>query len=223
MADESKYEHKVVWTVRGTRGLVISKMQKDGWEFVDETAEGLRTSLNFRRPRKSIPWARVAATAAGVAVLTAVITVGAMRERDELKPGAVSPSPTPASSSAHGRTPVRASAYDSVRDLMSAAIEGGYPCPNRQVSRPAGLNSRDAGSCTDYDYFGLTYLTVHGEDAMRKAADDHIAEYQDDPFMAGATFVVGPNWVIQCRPEHAAKLRRSLGGVVATVPGKFTR
>jgi hypothetical protein len=36
MADEIKYEYKTVQTVRGTDGLVISKMQKDGWELVEQ-------------------------------------------------------------------------------------------------------------------------------------------------------------------------------------------
>ena len=56
MADEIKYEYKTVQTVRGTDGLVISKMQKDGWELVEQLPGRLRTTLNFRRPKRPLPW-----------------------------------------------------------------------------------------------------------------------------------------------------------------------
>jgi hypothetical protein len=73
MADEIKYEYKTVRTVRGTDGLVISKMQKDGWELVEQAPGTLRSTLNFRRPKKPQPWLLIGAAAAVLVILTIVI------------------------------------------------------------------------------------------------------------------------------------------------------
>lgn len=75
MADEIKYEYETVRTVRGTSGLVISKMQKDGWELVEQTQGTLRSTLNFRRPKKPQPWLLIGALAAVSVILAIVIGV----------------------------------------------------------------------------------------------------------------------------------------------------
>ncbi|MFJ5278335.1 DUF4839 domain-containing protein [Streptomyces parvulus] len=75
MADEIKYEYKTVQTVRGTDALVISRMQKDGWELVEQTQSTLRSTLNFRRPKKSQPWLLIGSVAA--ALVTLAIVIGA--------------------------------------------------------------------------------------------------------------------------------------------------
>ncbi|WP_119580178.1 DUF4839 domain-containing protein [Streptomyces europaeiscabiei] len=77
MADEIKYEYKTVQTVRGTNGLVISKMQKDGWELVEQAQGTLRSTLNFRRPKKPQPWLLIGTAAAVLVILTIVIGVAA--------------------------------------------------------------------------------------------------------------------------------------------------
>ncbi|MGA5409508.1 DUF4839 domain-containing protein [Streptomyces lavendulocolor] len=73
MADEIKYEYKAVQTVRGTSGLVISKMEKDGWELVEQAQGTLRSTLEFRRPKKPQPWLMIGAAAAVLVILTIVI------------------------------------------------------------------------------------------------------------------------------------------------------
>ncbi|MFD6311578.1 DUF4839 domain-containing protein [Streptomyces nigra] len=103
MTDEIKYEYKTVQTVRGTDGLVISKMQKDGWEFVEQSQGTLRSTLNFRRPKKPVPWPLIGAGAAVLVILAIVIgTATALSGGDEkrdrtAKPAAASekPSATP--------------------------------------------------------------------------------------------------------------------------------
>jgi hypothetical protein len=77
MVDEIKYEYKTVRTVRGTDGLVISRMQKDGWEFVEQAQGTLRSTLNFRRPKKPQPWFLIGAAAVVVVIAAIVIGVGA--------------------------------------------------------------------------------------------------------------------------------------------------
>lgn len=73
MADEIKYEHKTVRTVRGTDGLVISKMRKDGWELVEQSQGTLRSALHFRRPKKPLPWLLIGVAAAVLVILALVI------------------------------------------------------------------------------------------------------------------------------------------------------
>ncbi|MFF7844956.1 hypothetical protein ACFZC6_40345 [Streptomyces ossamyceticus] len=73
MADEIKYEYKTVQTVRGTDGLVISRMQKDGWELVEQAQSTLRSTLNCRRPKKPQPWLLIGTVAAVLVTLTIVI------------------------------------------------------------------------------------------------------------------------------------------------------
>ncbi|WP_327418571.1 DUF4839 domain-containing protein [Streptomyces sp. NBC_01233] len=73
MADGIKFEYKTVRTVRGTDGLVISKMQKDGWELVEQSQATLRSTLNFRRPKKPQPWLLIGTVAGFLVILTIVI------------------------------------------------------------------------------------------------------------------------------------------------------
>ncbi|MEU0945550.1 DUF4839 domain-containing protein [Streptomyces canus] len=75
MADEIKYEYRTVRTVRGTDGLVISKMQKDGWDVVGQDQGKLRVTLTFRRPKKALPWFLIGVASAGLVVLAIVIGV----------------------------------------------------------------------------------------------------------------------------------------------------
>ncbi|MFF8881855.1 DUF4839 domain-containing protein [Streptomyces flaveolus] len=92
MADEIKYEYKTVQTVRGTDGLVISKMQKDGWEVVEQSQGTLRSALTFRRPKKPIPWPLVGAGAAVLAIIAIVIgTAAALSDGGEQEDKAAKP------------------------------------------------------------------------------------------------------------------------------------
>ncbi|MCK8678647.1 DUF4839 domain-containing protein [Streptomyces lichenis] len=84
MADEIKYEYKTVQTVRGTDSLVISKMQRDGWELVERGQGRLRSTLEFRRPKKPQPWLLIGAAAAALVTLAIVIGVAAaLSDEDE--------------------------------------------------------------------------------------------------------------------------------------------
>ncbi|MFF3431762.1 hypothetical protein [Streptomyces sp. NPDC002602] len=80
MADEIKYEYKTVQTVRGTDGLVISKMQKDGWELVEQATGMLRSTLDFRRPKKPLPRLLIGTAVGGLVILAIVIGVAAALE-----------------------------------------------------------------------------------------------------------------------------------------------
>jgi hypothetical protein len=82
MTNEIQYEYKTVQTVRGTDGLVTSKMQKGAWELVEQSPGMLRSTLTFRRPKKPLPWPVIGTVAAGIVVLTAVIgTAAVLRHR----------------------------------------------------------------------------------------------------------------------------------------------
>jgi hypothetical protein len=73
MADEIRYEYTTVRAVRGTDSRVISRMQKDVWEFVDQEPGMLRSTLNFRRPKKPVPWRLLGV---GAAILAVVAVTG---------------------------------------------------------------------------------------------------------------------------------------------------
>jgi hypothetical protein len=84
MANEIKYEYKTVQAVRGADNLVISKMEKDGWELVERAQGRLRSTLNFRRPKKPLPWLQIGGAAAAFVILSAAIGIGvAFGDRDE--------------------------------------------------------------------------------------------------------------------------------------------
>lgn len=77
MADEIKYEDKTVRAVRGTSSLVTTRMQNEGWELVRHDHGTLRSTLNFRRPKKKPqPWLLIGAAAA-LMIVAILIGVGA--------------------------------------------------------------------------------------------------------------------------------------------------
>jgi len=82
--------------------LVISKMQKDGWELVEQAQGTLRATLNFRRPKKPQPWLLIGTVAAVLVILTIVIGVAsALSDGGEKKDESTSAaSETPSGTSA---------------------------------------------------------------------------------------------------------------------------
>ncbi|GAA3957204.1 DUF4839 domain-containing protein [Actinoplanes auranticolor] len=82
MADEIRYKYTTVRAVRGTDSLVISRMQKDGWEFVDQEPGMIRSTLSFRRLKKPVPW-RLLGVGAAVLAVVAVAGVVAAALGDE--------------------------------------------------------------------------------------------------------------------------------------------
>ena len=86
MADEIKYEYKTVRTVRGTANVVISKLQKNGWELVEQEQGTLRSALSFRRPKKPQPWLLISTAVAVLVILAVVIGVAsALSDEGETK------------------------------------------------------------------------------------------------------------------------------------------
>ncbi|MFE0273076.1 DUF4839 domain-containing protein [Streptomyces sp. NPDC058992] len=107
MADEIKYEYKTVRAVRGTDRLVISKMQNDGWELVDQAQNTLRSNLNFRRPKKPQPWLLIGTAAAALVILAIVIGAASAlssggEEKDESEKSAAAASEKPSATPAPG-------------------------------------------------------------------------------------------------------------------------
>lgn len=115
MADEIKYEYKTVQTVRGTDGLVISKMQKDGWELVEQSQGMLRCTLDFRRPKKPLPRLLIGTAVGGLVILAIVIGVAAALEdggekKDESNKPAAAPASAEPSATSNPTTPGSAAA-----------------------------------------------------------------------------------------------------------------
>ncbi|MFD8591553.1 DUF4839 domain-containing protein [Streptomyces sp. NPDC059637] len=124
MADEIKYEYKTVQTVRGTDGLVTSRMQKDGWELVEQLPGKLRTTLNFRRPKKPLSWPLIGAGAAVFVILAAVIGIGvALGNGDEEKDasaGSTAASEEPSSTPLSAPTPTPTAAETTAAEVITS-------------------------------------------------------------------------------------------------------
>ncbi|MEU0650282.1 DUF4839 domain-containing protein [Streptomyces umbrinus] len=170
MADEIKYEYKTVQTVRGTDGLVISKMQKDGWELVEQAPGMLRSTLNFRRPKKPLPRLLIGTAVGGLVILAIVIGVAAALEdgsekKDESnKPTAVTASAARSATS----TPTKPG---------SAAAEVITPQNNREfaalLKTPDSCDSANPDFATKYkgktvSFDGsIVHMAPHGDNGTR--------------------------------------------------------
>ncbi|MDQ0958318.1 hypothetical protein QFZ66_002196 [Streptomyces sp. B4I13] len=143
MADEIKYEYKTVQTVRGTDGLVISKMQKDGWELVEQAQGMLRSTLNFRRPKKPLPRLLIGTAVGGLVILAIVIGVAtALEDGGEKKDESNKPTAVTASA--------ERSATSTPTTPGSAAAEVITPQNNREFA--ALLKTPDSCDSTNPDF-----------------------------------------------------------------------
>ncbi|MFH9174370.1 DUF4839 domain-containing protein [Streptomyces albogriseolus] len=172
MADEIKYEYKTVQTVRGTDGLVISRMQKDGWEFVEQTQGTLRSTLDFRRPKKPQPWLLIGAGAAGLVILAVIVgTAAALSDGDEKKDEAAKPAAAASGKSSAAPTPTAA---------LPTATEVITPQNNPDF---AALLKGD--TCDDTN---LDFATTHkGQRVAFNGSIVHVARYS-----TGYDFLLGP-------------------------------
>ncbi|MFB6820267.1 DUF4839 domain-containing protein [Streptomyces virginiae] len=142
MADEIKYDYKSVQTVRGTDGLVIARMQKDGWEFVEQTSGMLRSTLDFRRPKKPLPRHLIGTAVGGLVILAVVIGVAAaLEDGGGKKDGANRSTATTASA--------EPSAKSAPTGAMSAAAEVITPQNNPEF---AGLLKTDSCDNANQDF-----------------------------------------------------------------------
>ncbi|MEU9445985.1 DUF4839 domain-containing protein [Streptomyces sp. NPDC048304] len=165
MADEIKYEYKVVQTVRGTDGLVISKMQKDGWELVEQLPGRLRTTLNFRRPKRPLPWRLIAAGAAVLVALAAIIVTGvALGDGGEEKGASASstaigekPSATPLADG-----PTAAGVITAQNNREFAALLKSDPCSEANVD----FASKHEGQTIAFDG-SIRHMASYGDDQTR--------------------------------------------------------
>ncbi|UYY83591.1 DUF4839 domain-containing protein (plasmid) [Arthrobacter sp. YA7-1] len=75
--DAPRYEFKSVQTVRGMEARTKAKWEEEGWEFVEQDQELLRTKLSFRRVKPKLPLKLVGAGAGLLLILSIVgIVVG---------------------------------------------------------------------------------------------------------------------------------------------------
>ncbi|MEV5178746.1 DUF4839 domain-containing protein [Streptomyces werraensis] len=210
MADEIKYEYKTVQTVRGTDGLVISRMQKDGWEFVEQSQSTLRSTLTFRRPKKPIPWPLVGAGAAVLAVIAIVIgTAAALSDGGEQKDEAAKPAAGVSEEPSATPTPTAAE---------RAAVEVITPENNTEFATllKAGGTCDDANADFATKYAGRT-VAFNGSIVNMAPHGDYETRYD---FLLG-TGDKGPNTTVgpafQYQDVNVAELHLTGADVPATV------
>ncbi|MGW3716319.1 DUF4839 domain-containing protein [Streptomyces sp. NPDC005133] len=187
MADEIRYEYKTVQTVRGTGGLVISKMQKDGWELVEQLQGKLRTTLNFRRPKKPLPWLLIGAGAAVLVILAAIIGAGAaLSDGDEEKDA---PASSAATSEKPSATPTPTAAAPTAADVITpqnnpefAALLKADPCDEANLD----FATKHEGQTVAFDG-SIRHMAPHGDYHTRY-------DFLLGPGDKGAQTTGGPNF-----------------------------
>ncbi|GHG05025.1 DUF4839 domain-containing protein [Streptomyces filamentosus] len=162
MADVIRYEHKTVQAVRGTDGLVISKMQKDGWELVGQTQGMLRSTLDFRRPKKPVPRLLIGAAAGGFVVLAIIIGVAAALEDEDEKE---SSKPTTATASAEpSATP--APAGSATAEVITAGTDAEFAAllktPDSCDSSISDFATKHMGKTIAFDG-SIVHMAPHGD------------------------------------------------------------
>jgi hypothetical protein len=187
VADEIKYEYKTVQAVRGTDGLVISKMQKDGWEFVEQTHGTLRSTLSFRRPKKPQPWLLIGAAASVLVVLAIVIgAASALSDGDEKEDE--SAKPAAAASENSSATPTPTGAEPAAAEVIT---------PENNPEFAALLNTADTCDDANVDfatrYEGQT-IAFNGSIVHMAPHDDYDTRYDFllGPGDKGPNTTVGP-------------------------------
>ncbi|MEU1232010.1 DUF4839 domain-containing protein [Streptomyces sp. NPDC005828] len=164
MADVIKYEHKTVQAVRGTDGLVISKMQKDGWELVGQTQGMLRSTLDFRRPKKPVPRLLIGAAAGGFVILAIIIGVAAALEDEGEKE---SNKPTTATASAEpSATPTPAAAGSAAAVVITAETNAEFAAllkaPDSCDSSISDFATKYMGKTVAFDG-SIVHMAPHGD------------------------------------------------------------
>ncbi|MEV6250712.1 DUF4839 domain-containing protein [Streptomyces sp. NPDC051742] len=164
MTDVIRYEHRTVQAVRGTDGLVISKMQKDGWELVGQSQGMLRSTLDFRRPKKPVPRLLIGAAAGGFVVLAIIIGVAAALEdegeKESNKPTAVTASADPSA------TPTPAAAGSAAAEVITAETNAEFATllktPDSCDSSILDFATKYKGKTVAFDG-SIVHMAPHGD------------------------------------------------------------
>ncbi|MEJ8640137.1 DUF4839 domain-containing protein [Streptomyces sp. MS2.AVA.5] len=164
MADEIKYEYKTVQTVRGTDGLAISKMQKDGWELVEQAQGMLRSTLDFRRPKKAPPRLLIGTAVGGLVILAIVIGVAAAledrgeKEDESNKPTAVTVSAEPSATS----TPSTPGSAEVITPQNSREFAALLRTPDSCDSANPDFATKYKGKTVAFDG-SIVHMSPHGD------------------------------------------------------------
>lgn len=171
MADEITYEYKTVQTVRGTDGLVISKMRKDGWELVEQAHGMLRSTLGFRRPKKPLPLLLIGTAVGGLVILAIVIGVAAALENGgEKKDESNKPTAAPASSAEHSATPTPTAARPAAAVVITPQNNPEFAAllktPDSCDSANPDFATKYKGKTVAFDG-SIVHMAPHGDDDTR--------------------------------------------------------
>ncbi len=164
MADVIRYERKTVQTVRGTDSLMISKMQEDGWELVGQTQGMLRSTLDFRRPKKPVPRLLIGAAAGGFVVLAIIIGVAAaledQGEKESDKPATATASAEPST------TPDPAAAGTAPAEVITAGTNAEFAAllktPDSCDSSISDFATKYMGKTVAFDG-SIVHMAPHGD------------------------------------------------------------
>ncbi|MFS2028721.1 MULTISPECIES: PASTA domain-containing protein [unclassified Curtobacterium] len=93
-----RYETKTVTTVRGLEARSRSKWESAGWEFVSQDEGRIRSTLHFRRPKKSTPrWVWIAGGSVAALAVVAIVLGSIFGDDDTTEADAATATATAAS------------------------------------------------------------------------------------------------------------------------------
>ena len=83
MSDDVHYESKTVKAIRGMEARTVAKWAADGWELAGQVPGTISSDLSFRRVKRKLSRAVVAAAASIAALVVVAMTIGVITERND--------------------------------------------------------------------------------------------------------------------------------------------
>lgn len=150
--DDAQYEFRSVHSIRGTEARTMQKLQKEGWEFVSQSQELLRTKMTFRRLKPQQSW-RSWGIGTGALLLIGIIGMGVSSIQNEDDTSA----PTAQVSEA-ATTPTTQPSVTVTEEVATKTTEPAEPSPADAAQEQVLTADNNpefaallAGSDTDYD------------------------------------------------------------------------
>lgn len=144
MSDDVQYESKTVKALRGMEARTVAKWAADGWELVGQTPGTISSELSFRRVKRKLSRALVAAAAVIAVLVVVAITIGVITERDDPTSAAppVSATTEPGGSGSGTRAPT-------TQASSTAAASPSEPVP---AATTTATNNREFAKVLKADY-----------------------------------------------------------------------
>ena len=144
MSDDVQYESKTVKAIRGMEARTVAKWTADGWELVGQTPGTMSSELSFRRVKRNLSRAVIAAAAVTGVLVVVAIMIGVITERDD--PTTAAP---PASATTEPGGLGSGTEAPTTQASRTAAASPSEPAPAATLT---ATNNRDFAKVLKVDY-----------------------------------------------------------------------